>query len=91
MLEGRCPKCGRCYVGWALRFPRNQTCSNCGAALELYEDGKRISTGYSPFDAEKYSINLRADDTTSQDKENKGHSQKPRSAFDKEREEFISD
>ena len=58
MLEGRCPKCGRCYVGWALRFPRNQMCSNCGAALEIYQDGKRISEGYSPFTAEEYSVNL---------------------------------
>jgi hypothetical protein len=56
MLEGRCPKCGCCYTGWALRFPRNQSCSNCGAALEIFEDGKRISAGYSPFTAKKYSI-----------------------------------
>jgi len=56
MLEGRCPKCGCCYIGWALRFPRNQSCSMCGAALEIFEDGKRLSEGYSPFTAEKYSI-----------------------------------
>ena len=56
MLEGRCPTCGCCYVGWALRLPRNQTCNNCGAALEIYLDGQRISEGYSPFTAEKYSI-----------------------------------
>ena len=56
MLKGRCPKCGTKYFGWALRFSRNQSCSNCGAALEIFEDGKRISTGYSPFTAEKYSI-----------------------------------
>lgn len=58
MIEGRCPKCGHCYVGWALRFPRNQTCSNCGAALEIFQDGKRISEGYSLFTAEEHSINL---------------------------------
>ena len=56
VLEGRCRKCGCCYVGWSLRFPRNQTCSNCGAALELYEDGKRLATGYSPFTADKYTL-----------------------------------
>ena len=78
-----CPKCGCCYVGWALRFPRNQTCSNCGAALEIFEDGKRISMGYSPFNAEKYSINLPADATTAQDREKKGHPQIPRSASEK--------
>jgi hypothetical protein len=49
-------------VGWSLRFPRNQACSNCGAALEIFEDGKRIATGYSPFSADKYSV--KAPDTT---------------------------
>ena len=58
MIEGICPKCGHCYVGWALKFPRNQMCSNCGAALQIYLDGKRISEGYSPFTAEKYTVNL---------------------------------
>ena len=57
MLEGRCRKCGNCVVGEALRFPRNQSCSICGAALEIYEDGKKVSEGYSPFTAENYSIN----------------------------------
>ena len=58
MIEGKCTKCGHCYVGWALKFPRNQMCSNCGAALQIYLDGKRISEGYSPFTAEKYTVNL---------------------------------
>jgi len=66
-----------------MRFPRNQTCSNCGAALEIYEDGKRIATGYSPFTAEKYSINLPADATTAKDKEDKGHPRIPKSASEK--------
>ncbi len=43
-------------MGWALRSPRNQSCSKCGAALEIFEDGKRISEGYSPFTAEIYKI-----------------------------------
>ncbi len=55
MLEGRCPKCGYCRVGEALRIPRNQSCSICGTALQIYLDGKKISDGYSPFTAEKYS------------------------------------
>ncbi len=58
MLEGRCPKCGyRCY-GWVLRFPRNQSCPKCGTALEIYEEGKHVSKGYSPFTADKYIIYL---------------------------------
>ena len=56
MLEGICPRCGLRYMGWALRFPRNQSCSTCGAALEIFEDGKKISEGYSPFTAERYEI-----------------------------------
>jgi len=56
MLEGKCPKCGYHCVGQALRFPRHQTCARCGVGLEITEDGRRVSTGYSPFTAEKYSI-----------------------------------
>jgi len=61
MLEGKCPKCGASYFGWALRFPRNQSCSHCGAALKIYKDGELVSEGYSPFTAEKYSLNLPSD------------------------------
>ena len=57
MLEGRCPKCGTYRIGWSLLNPRNQTCPKCGAALEITEDGRKISTGYSPFTAERYFIN----------------------------------
>ncbi|MFC1953568.1 hypothetical protein ACFLVZ_00290 [Chloroflexota bacterium] len=55
MLEGRCPKCGYCRVGEALRMPRNQSCSICGASLDIYMDGKKITQGFSPFTAPKYS------------------------------------
>ena len=51
MLEGKCPKCGVHYTGWALRNPRYQSCTYCGAALEITEDGRRVSPGYSPFTA----------------------------------------
>ena len=68
MLEGRCPKCGICVVGEALRFPRNQSCSICGAALEIFKDGKKVSEGYSPFSAEKYNINLPPNVPTASDK-----------------------
>jgi len=57
MLEGKCPKCGVHYTGWALRNPRYQSCTYCGAALEITENGRKISPGYSPFTAEEYRIN----------------------------------
>ena len=68
MLEGICPKCGVRYYGWALRFPRNQSCSSCGAALEITEEGHGTFKGYSPFTAEKYSINLPTNAPPSRDK-----------------------
>ncbi len=68
MLEGRCPKCGNCVVGEALRFPRNQSCPTCGAAFEIFENGKRLSEGYSPFTAKKYSINRPPNVPTTSDK-----------------------
>ena len=60
MLEGICPRCELHYYGWALRFPRNQNCTICGAALDIIENGELIAKGYSPFDAEEYSIDLPA-------------------------------
>ncbi|MFC1954075.1 hypothetical protein ACFLU7_00770 [Chloroflexota bacterium] len=36
-------------------------CTNCGAALEITEDGKNVFEGYSPFTAEKYYIKKPAD------------------------------
>jgi hypothetical protein len=56
MIEGRCPKCGEHYFGWALRFARNRYCNVCGTALAITEDNESIA-GYSPFDAEEYSVN----------------------------------
>ena len=61
MIEGKCPRCGASYFGWALQFPRNQSCSQCGAALKIYKNGKPVSEGYSPFTAEKYSLELPSD------------------------------
>ena len=72
MLEGKCPKCGAKYYGWALRHPRHQTC-HCGAALEITEDGRTFK-GYSPFTAEKYSINLPPNVPTPSDKTKDGSS-----------------
>ena len=58
MIEGKCPKCGYHFAGRALLFTRNQMCSYCGTALEIYQDGKRVPGGYSPFTAEEYTVNL---------------------------------
>jgi len=69
MLEGKCPKCGTYRVGWSLLNPRHQTCPTCGAGLEITEDGHRVATGYSPFTAERYRINLPTNVPSSHDKE----------------------
>ena len=31
-------------------------CVNCGAAIEVFKDDKKVSDGYSPFTAEEYKI-----------------------------------
>jgi uncharacterized OB-fold protein len=56
MLEGKCPKCGARYYGWALKSPRHQMCERCGIGLEITEDGHTFFIGYSPFTAEEYKI-----------------------------------
>ena len=65
-------------MGWALRSPRNQSCSKCGAALEIFEDGKRISEGYSPFTAEKYYIQQPTNVPPHEDKKSGKRTQKGR-------------
>jgi len=54
MIEGKCPKCGQRYFGWALRQPRNQSCAKCGTGLLINEGGLKTIEGYSPFTAEEY-------------------------------------
>ena len=44
MIVGKCPNCECWFLGERLRFPRNQSCTMCGTALEIFEDGKRILT-----------------------------------------------
>jgi len=44
-------------------------CSNCGTALEIFEDGKSIGKGYSPFTAEKYHIHTESSVPTANDKD----------------------
>jgi len=58
MLKGRCPNCGFHRVGWGLSNPRYQVCPKCGVGLEITDGDRIVSTGYSPFNAERYSINL---------------------------------
>ena len=52
-----------------MREPRNQTCPICGVGLEITDVGGNVFKGYSPFTAEKYSINLPAKAPAPQDKE----------------------
>ncbi len=68
MIEGNCPKCGQRYYGWALLQPRNQSCGKCGAGLLINKDGKMVLEGYSPFTADKYSINIPKDVPKSEQK-----------------------
>ena len=68
MVEGKCPKCGNQYHGWALLNPRGQTCPRCGVGLEITEDGHTYK-GYSPFSAEKYIIKSPENTSSSQDKD----------------------
>ena len=75
MLEGRCKKCKTRYYGWALRFPRNQSCSKCGAALDIYEEGKYVSEGYSTFTTLKYVITIPNNTQPPPDKLRKGKKQ----------------
>ena len=58
MIEGKCPKCGQWYYGWGLIQPRNQSCAKCGVGLLITMDGKEVFEGYSPFTAEKHTINI---------------------------------
>jgi hypothetical protein len=37
MLVGKCPVCGACYYGWALKTPERRTCLNCGTPLGIGE------------------------------------------------------
>ena len=56
MLEGTCPHCGFHRVGWALRYPRHQTCPICGTGLDIVNGSRWVFQGYSPFTAESEAI-----------------------------------
>lgn len=73
--EGRCPKCGLRRFGWALRNPRHQTCPKCGTGLEITGAGRKVSKGYSPFDAEKHLLKP-SEDVHLRDEEKNGQKKK---------------
>ena len=75
ILEGKCQKCGYHSAGWALRFPRNQTCPRCGVGLEITDGTRRIVTGYSPFTADEYQIEQPSKTPAEHDKAKKSHKQ----------------
>lgn len=59
MLKGICPECGAKYYGWALKYPGNQNCDNCGAALIISSAIRCSFTGFSLPD--KYSKGMPLD------------------------------
>lgn len=78
MLEGKCSKCGTYRCGWALINPRYQTCPNCGAGLEITEDGRKVAKGFSPFTAERIDVNPATDAPAHPEKErDKGGQREP--------------
>jgi hypothetical protein len=79
MLEGKCLKCGTYRCGWALLNPRYQTCPNCGAGLEITEDGRKIATGFSPFTADRLDVNPPTDAPSPTAKEKEPGEQKKQS------------
>ena len=53
-MEGKCPKCGINYRGWALRERRHQFCARCGAELEIKDKhGLSAPKGTSPSGVER--------------------------------------
>ena len=39
MLVGKCAKCGKQYIGWALSQPEHQYCDDCGIKLIIRNMG----------------------------------------------------
>ena len=59
MFEGKCPKCGSHYWGWALTKPQHKFCSKCGSCLAITEGGQALG-GYGPSLAQESVINAPA-------------------------------
>ena len=64
VIEGRCPKCGALFYGWALLIPRHRMCNKCGSELEIIKNSEKLP-GYSPFTAEEYHMDQAAKDPSS--------------------------
>lgn len=45
MLVGRCIKCGKHYIGWALQMPEHQVCPVCGSRLMIRNTGDNYKPG----------------------------------------------
>jgi DNA-directed RNA polymerase subunit RPC12/RpoP len=41
MLVGKCTRCDKRYIGWALSRPEHQMCPNCGTRLLVYSMDER--------------------------------------------------
>jgi DNA-directed RNA polymerase subunit RPC12/RpoP len=44
MLVGKCTKCGKRYIGWALSRPEHQACLECGGRLVV----RNMNENYQP-------------------------------------------
>lgn len=44
MLVGKCTRCGKRYIGWALSRPEEQKCLECGTKLVV----RNLSENYKP-------------------------------------------
>jgi len=58
MIQGKCPKCGQFYFGWALIQPRNQMCTVCNISLLINQEGKTAIESASPFSTSQYQLQL---------------------------------
>jgi DNA-directed RNA polymerase subunit RPC12/RpoP len=45
MLVGRCMKCGKQYIGWALQIREYQLCPVCGSRLIIRNTGENYKPG----------------------------------------------
>ena len=67
MPVGKCPNCGRSFIGWALTDPEQRTCPECGAVLEVInEEGQDAKSESSA--TERQIIDVTPDDRESNDK-----------------------
>ena len=51
MLVGKCTKCGKSYIGWALSRPEHHTCLECGAILLIRNMGENYQPDRKTFAA----------------------------------------